>query len=75
MTRCGLVILETHGVTLSPVSMWKMENIPNLPGDLSQGWFSTTRVLQALPDCSRCLFKKCIRTGISKRKTLNRNKA
>ena len=39
MTRCGLVILETHGVTLSPVGMWKMENTPNLPGDLSEGCF------------------------------------
>lgn len=44
MTRCGLVILETHGVTLSPVGMWKMENAPNLPGDFSQGWFPTTTV-------------------------------
>ena len=75
MTRCGLVNLEIHGVTLSPVGMWTMENTPNLPGDLSEQCFLTTRVLQALPDCSCCLFKKCIRTGISKRKTLNRNKA
>lgn len=28
MTRRGLVNLEKHGVTLSPVGMWTMENTP-----------------------------------------------